>query len=516
MDSNRIIILRQKRFATKKSSTYKKYIVLIICLLFICCSEHDVESVSTDPSQGQGSFAQYDSTYNASHNLYVVDDDTTAYSPQKYHAPLSTEEKAIGSALNEYAVKMLADYSRTNDNTILSPVSATMLYSLMANFTDDKKSGNAFKESMGIGLAKNEDINSFFRKYINKKSESAKKNSENKGISFASNLWMDKKSAVYNSFLSTSKFYGFGVKGMDIQNNSSIDEINQVVNGHMGTSDVFIKQSVLQSAKPLVTSSMSFKGEWDEKFRLDSAQTNIFNNANGTKMVCKQLCATRKGKYANFGDFEMIEIPYKGNEYSMYIVLPHSEDSLEKSLVALNNKGIINCMDFVSDTNRTFHGEYLIQRDTTTAYGTFNVVDTLITDTLIDIRIPKFKLQASTGLNPQNSGTNSATKIMYQTNLPKVSPNGYKLSNVFQVCNFEVSEESTSASSGGTIIVITGGTSHNYSIIPSHDAATAPKGRKIKDTVVVPFHIMSPFAVFIRENEIGTILFACSIKTINN
>ena len=173
-------------------------------------------------------------------------------------------------------------------------------------------------------------------------------------------------------------------------------------------------------------------------------------------------------------------------------------------------------MDFVSDTNRTFHGEYLIQRDTTTAYGTFNVVDTLITDTLIDIRIPKFKLQASTGLNPQNSGTNSATKIMYQTNLPKVSPNGYKLSNVFQVCNFEVSEESTSASSGGTIIVITGGTSHNYSIIPSHDAATAPKGRKIKDTVVVPFHIMSPFAVFIRENEIGTIPFACSIKTINN
>lgn len=391
-----------------------------------------------------------------------------------------------------------------------------MLYSLMANFTDDKKGGNVFKESMGIGQAKNEDMNSFFRKYMNKKSESAKKEAEKKGISFASNLWMDKKSAVYNSFLSTSKFYGFGVKGIDIQNNSSLDEVNQVVNGQMGTSGVIIKQSALQSAKPLVTSSMSFQGEWDEKFRLDSAQTNIFTNANESKIVCKQLCTTRKGRYADFGDFEMIEIPYKGNDYSMYIVLPHSEGRLTKSLSALNILGIGNCMDFVSDTTRTFHGEYLIQRDTTTAYGTFNVVDTLITDTLIDIRIPKFKLQASTGLNPQSTGATFAAKLMYQTNLPKVSPNGYKLSNVFQVCNFEVNEESTSASSGGTIVVVTGGINHNYSVITVEDAATAPKGRKIKDTIVVPFHVTRPFAVFIRENEIGTIPFACSIKTINN
>lgn len=66
----------------------------------------------TDPSIGQNNIVQYDSTYNASYNLYVVNDDTTAYSPQKYHANLSSEEKVIGRALNEYAVKMLADYSR--------------------------------------------------------------------------------------------------------------------------------------------------------------------------------------------------------------------------------------------------------------------------------------------------------------------------------------------------------------------------------------------------------------------
>lgn len=510
--------MRMKRFLNKLSCILKICIGSIICILYICCSEHNAESVITDSFTGQDNIAKYDSTYNASYNLYIVSDDTTAYNPQQYYAPLSSEERAIGSALNEYAVRMLTDYSGLDEgNTILSPVNATMLYSLMANFTDDKKSENTFKESMGIGHAKNVDINSFFRKFINKKSNTTEKGRIKRGISFASNLWMEKKSTIYNSFLSTSKFYGFGVKGMDMQKNTSIEEINQVVNGQMGTSGAIIKQSALQSAKPLVTSSMSFKGEWDVNFRLDSAQTNLFTNANGTKTVCKQLCITRKGKYANFGDFEMIEIPYKGNEYSMYIVLPHSEDGLTKSLVALNNKGFVKSMGVVSDTTRTFHGEYLIQRDTTTIFGTFNVVDTLITDTLIDIRIPKFRLQASIGLNPQNKEASSATKILYQTNLPKVSPNGYKLGNVFQVCNFEVNEESTSASSGGTIVALTSSAPTHYrKFLLVNDDASAPKGRKTNDTVVVPFHVIHPFAVFIRENEIGTIPFACSIKTLKN
>lgn len=503
------------------SSILKFCLGSIICISYICCSEKNAETVVLDPYTEQDNIARYDSTYNASYNLYIVSDDTTAYNPQLYYTHLSSEEKNIGSILNEYAMKMLTDYSGSVDeNTILSPISAAMLYSLMANFTDDKKSGNTFKESMGIGQAKNKDINSFFRKYINKKNASANNERDKRGISFASNLWMEKKSAVYNSFLSTSKFYGFGVKGMDMQNNTSIEEINQVVNGQMGNSGVIIKQSALQSAKPLVTSSMSFKGEWEEKFRLDSAQTNIFTNANGTKTISKQLHITRKGKYADFGAFEMIEIPYKGNEYSMYIVLPHLEDGLTNSLVALKNQGIVNSMDFVSDTTRTFHGEYLVPRDTTTAYGTFNVVDTLIADTLIDIRIPKFRLQASTGLNPQNIGASSATKLMYQTNLPKVSPNGYKLSNVFQVCNFEVNEESASASSGGTIVALNEVDQNYYittvTIVNASDVASAPRGRKIKNTVVLPFHVIHPFAVFIRENEIGSIPFACIIKNLTN
>ena len=491
----------------------------VIVVLCVCCSKD--EMVSPQVPSSEEKIVPYDSVYNATYNLFVVNNDTTAYNPQDYNTPLTFEEKEVSKSLNEYAVKMLSDYSSTNsENTILSPFNASMLYSLMANFADEKKDENVFKESIGVSSVKSEVVNSFFRKFNNIKSRYSEQDGNKEQMSYASTLWMDKNASVYKSFLSTTKFYGFGVKGMDLNQESTVEAVNNFVHSNMDSNDALINKASIEKSKPLVTSSMSFKGEWKEKFHVDSAQTNLFANSNGSKTLCKVLRATHSGRYSSFNAFDMIEIPYKGGSYSMYVLLPHAADGLSRSLAELSQRGVVQCMDLVSDTTRTFHGEYLISRDTTTLHGTYTVVDTLITDTVFDVRIPKFKLCASTGLNPRNVAGNAATRLMYQTNLPKVSPNGYSLSNVFQSCSFEVNEQSTSASSEG--LIMTGGNNstptHNYSIITGHTGQhkeMEPKGNKIRDIVVVPFHTEYPFAVFIRENEIGTIPFACSIKTLD-
>lgn len=501
-------------------------IVAIIAMINVSCSEREIEIVK-DPAN----LVEYDSTYNAAYNLYVVSDDTVAYDLQKFNTPLNAKEKMIGRSLNEQAVRMLSEYNNTSDvNTILSPISASMLYSLMANFTDDKNSSNVFKDNMGLSDAKTEDINSYFRKYLNAgdmtvtKENNKGKNDTGSSLSFERNLWMNDNSSVYNSFLSKTKYYGFGVKGMDMSKGSSLTEINSVINAQMGTDRASVMQSQWERSKPMVTSSMTFNCEWQNKFTVDAAQTNLFTNANGSKTICKLLRATRKGKYQKFENFDMMEIPYKDYKYSMFIILPHSIDGLSKSLSDLNNHGVSKSMEIVSDTTRSYHGEYYITRDTTTSFGTFSVVDTLITDTIFDIRIPKFKLCSSIGLNSKRTGSKSATELLYQTNLPKVSPNGFKLSNVFQSCSFELNENNTTASSNDSLNVIstfTGASiNHNFSLIGNGDIIVVgekviPKGKRINDTVVVPFHVAYPFAIFIRDNVMGTIPFACSIKTLN-
>lgn len=513
-----------------KSLLAKIHPLLLITLLGTCWACTNEENLEAVTKENNVEIQKYDSTYNAAFNLYVVSDDTTSYNIQSYSAPFNAVEKSISSSLNEYAAKMLSEYSDTNkENTILSPLSATMLYSLMANFSDAKKSSNVYKDNMGLAHVKTDDMNSYFRKLINKKKEETVSSDNNNGLSLASNLWVEEKKAVYKSFLSTTGFYEVKVKGMDMDKSSTLSYINETIKNQMGDDYNAIKQSALNNAKPLITSSMAFKNEWKESFKVDSSLTNEFSNIDGSKTVCKTLCATSPSRYGHFDKFDMMEIPYKDESYSMFVVIPHTVDGLSQSLSSLYKQGLAHCMENVSDTTRTFQSECLIKRDTVVYEQTYEVVDTLITDTIFDIRLPKVKLCSSTPLNQQNTSVSSNTKQMFQTNLPKVSPNGFTLGNVYQSCSFELDEKSTTAESDAgieidhrpyttetSIVVIQTGSTSGKDGNGNHGIFSIPKGKKIHKTVVVPFHATHPFAIFIRDNKLGAIPFASSIKTLAN
>ena len=501
--------------------------IIVFGLAIIGCGEHGIEPNTNNPDVQEPTpiIPIFDSIYDASHNLYIVNDDAPNYGPHTPNTPLTKEEEMIGSTLSEYATEMLSEYNTEGDeNIIVSPLSATMLYAMMANFVDDSKGGNAFKEGIGIEAANNEDVNSYFQKYIaTQKGKDANQDEVDNGISVDNHLWMDEKSSVYNSFLSTAKSFGYEVKGVNISDESTIETINDAISSQMGSNDATLKSSANNGATSMITSTITFKDEWETEFLVDSTQNNVFKNSNGSTTICKLLHATRKGRYNKYHYFSLMEIPYKGFNYSMYIALPHEGVSLIQVLTELNNKGINQCMEMVRDTTRSYHGEYLINRDTVTVHGTYVVVDTLISDTVFNVAIPVFKLCTATGLNPNSTIGKSATKSMYKTYMTKVSPNGFKLGNVFQACEFEVNENGTSASSSGSIpnvgiglgvtphineqksIVVVDGNGSDFEI---------PKGRKIQEKVVVPFYAMHPFIVFIRDNNCGTIPFACSIRSL--
>lgn len=506
-------------------------VVFLVATMAIGCNENNVDLAENVISSDTNPAITYDSAYNAKYNLYVVSDDTTAYNINDYNSPLNYSEKRVRNSWNEYASKMLAEYSDAEqENKLVSPMSATMLYSLMANFVDEKMQRNVFKEHIDVEQIETESINSFCRKYLNQKAIEKKKSS-NEGIEYNSDLWMDQSSAVYESFLSKSKFYDFGVKGIEMRKGNAVDAINDYISTQMGNDkSSSINKEEIELAKPLVTSSMIFKGEWKDRFNVDTSETNMFANADGSKTVCKMIYKVRGKGWSRFENFDMVEIPYKDTNYSMYVLLPHEESNMSKSLNELNKKSLVNCMDVVSDSLRSFHGEYFSQRDTTTSYGTYTVVDTLLSDTVFSIRIPKFKIRSTTALNPTNGRGTASAKLLYQTNLPKVSPNGFKLSNVFQSCYLEVNEKGTTATSTDSVKVVTEidlkntthtGSSPGFIYTGSGSQGggatikpTVPKGKKIYETITVPFHTIRPFAVFIREKGVGSIPFACSVKTL--
>ena len=134
---------------------------------FISCSGVEDAVTGPKPDSSTQEESKRDSSYSQELRLYILENDTVAYSQMDVNAKLTDAECNIGKKLSEYAVKMLVDYEQADEeNTVLSPLSATTLYSMMANFTEDNvgNSENCYKEEMGVANVSTDQLNSYSRK----------------------------------------------------------------------------------------------------------------------------------------------------------------------------------------------------------------------------------------------------------------------------------------------------------------------------------------------------------------
>lgn len=516
-------------------------LLLAAGVLCVCCSEGDTEVMSSNNLSGADTTAKYDSIYNAAYNLYVVEDDTTTYSDISDKATLNNKEKAIGARLAEYAVKMLVDYGQKDSrNTALSPMSATMLYSMMSNFasmrTDDNN--NEYMEEMGLDATMESDLNSYQRKIYEVVRENEDKNDAETCFSVENDMLMKAGKTVYQSFLSTTRAYKVKVKGINFSNSQEFSQLNNDIKSKVDEDNVGIGRLTSSKEESLVSSALSFKQLWKYGFSIDSTFTTFSDN-NGLTFQRKMLTRQSKERFNFFNNFGMLELPYKGDKYSMLVVLPNQQKTLTQVLAELSSVGLNNCVQVTCDTTRSYRAVSYNERigkkgllrykngvfvDTVYVADTI-VVDTLETDTILKIRMPEFKYSGTLALN--NNAQN--TKRIYDMNMGKVSPLGFTLGNIFQSCCIEVTREGTKATAKADIAIPiittdkswTGTTTQPVTPrLDNEDVITyirfTSNGERIHDYVVEDFCVNRPFLVFIRENNTGSILFSACIKSLND
>lgn len=493
-----------------RTITFTVFAVCTISLwLYSCAKSEDIEaSQASSPIEK----AEYDSVYNKDISLYVVDNDTIAYTNNDEEKELTDTEVRIGQSLSEYAVKMLIDYGQTyTQNSILSPFCATTLYSMMANFTSTGKNdyNNEYIKEINANVSTTEELNSYHRKIKDMIKNSNVDEKTETECSVKNDIYIKEGSTIYRSFLSTSRSYGVAVKGIEL-NATGISEINNSIREHTGDTNIGISNISKSNSNSIISSALAFKQLWKDSFYLDSLFCR-FNPEGGDSIICKALIAERLMHFAKFNSFDMIEIPYK-EKYSMYVMLPNQNISLSRSLSDLYKEGLNKCIAWVSNSSRTYHYE-----------GIINEIDTLKSDTIVNLYLPLFKHSATMELNSAN-----IKKSLYETNLPNVSPNGFKIGNIYQSCQLEITRDGTSATVESTaelppVPTINAGSlnaKNQFIFIRGEEfgeengQGEIRKPKVIKETVTMLFHIDRPFALFIRDNENGAILFSACIKNV--
>jgi len=151
-------------------------------------------------------------------------------------------------------------------------------------------------------------------------------------LAVANALWGQRGYRFLDGFLqATRRNYGAGLNEVDFV--GATEEARRIINTW-----VEIKPGVLGRETTLVlTNAIYFKGDWARKFEEDNTKPARFYVNNEKSSEVEMMYQQEEFKYAETDELQLLELPYKGSELSMIVLLPKQVEGLaevEESLTA--------------------------------------------------------------------------------------------------------------------------------------------------------------------------------------
>ena len=282
----------------------------------------------------------------------------------------------------------------------------------------------------------------------------------NYDLSTVNDLWMRQGLSPNQSYLDTVKrYYGGQVTNLDFASHpeSSRQTINKTIANHTKQMipELLAKDSIKADTAAVLTNAVYFKSEWAQPLGLRGS-TQPFYNLNGTTTDTNFMYSIESFDYMQDEQVQVVELPYKGDELSMLVVLPKSKEAAAmQKLIANLSTAQINKW-----TERLENKE-------------------------IFLNMPKFKLEQSykmesilTEMGMPIAFSNKADFSLFNDKLPLA------VDSVIHKAVVEVDEKGTVAAAATSIVVRVVSASYNAELTADH-----------------------PFMFMIKDNKTDAILF---------
>jgi len=243
----------------------------------------------------------------------------------------------VADANNQFAFELYSELNKAQEgNLFYSPYSISAALAMTyegakGQTADEMKSVFHFPESKilrpNFAAIYNE---------VNKKDKPYK-------LSTGNALWTQQDYKFLEEYLSTvEKYYGGKAANVDfvMETEKSRQTINTFIEEQTNNKiKDLIPQGVLDaSTRMVLTNAIYFKGTWTWEFdKSDTSEQDFKVTPNNVVKTSMMYMKNDKAKfsYADVGDLQILELPYKGEEISMLILLPTENlDGVEPSLTA--------------------------------------------------------------------------------------------------------------------------------------------------------------------------------------
>jgi len=388
----------------------------------------------------------------------------TAVIPENTINADSVKDYDIATANNAFAFDMYSQLTQLEngeyENIFFSPhsISAAMAicYEGAENTTKEQIS-NVFyfpsnKTVLEVSLERiNDRINSVNNDYE---------------LQTANALWVQEGYPVKDAYIfNVKKYYDGEVTNLDFvrKPDDSRNIINKWVEARTNDKikDLVPENSITADTRVIITNAIYFNGKWMYEFDKELTDKKPFYPTGGEEVSVDMMYMCNNFKYGENSKAKIIELLYKGNNLSMYIVLPKSNniEKFETEFTLNDYTKLKNDMEFVEEVETT---------------------------------IPKFKFETKTELS-ESLIEMGVVDAFGQANFSGISNSPLAISRVIHQTFIDVKEEGTEAAAA-TMVEMKGGMSISWDSKPKE------------------FKADHPFMFFIEDKRTNCILFMGKVE----
>ena len=245
-------------------------------------------------------------------------------------AGATDDSKAVAASINDFGIALYSSLAEDNEdgNLFFSPFSiSTALAMTYAGARGD--TADEMKSALRLDLDSTQ-THLAYKRLIDGLNAQAPRGGVT--LSVANALWGQKGYKFRRDFVTLVKDnYGAGLETVDFARSEAARKtINDWVAGATRDriKDLIPGGAISNLTHLVLTNAVYFKGDWVHQFDANDTREGPFTLADGSKVRPQMMRQTGRFRYGEWPDLQALDMPYKGGELSMTILLPKEADGL--------------------------------------------------------------------------------------------------------------------------------------------------------------------------------------------
>lgn len=346
-------------------------------------------------------------------------------------------------------------------NVILSPISVKLLLTLLSEASGDhSKTQKELSQVIPFG-----DSHILAREYFEKFFRSVQQKSEDYTLDLATRIYMDSfinRTQRYQAILERyyeTEILSESFAAPDAVSNNINRWVANVTQGHITE---LVKAADVENAVMVMINAVYFKGLWRQPFFENQTFASDFHTLAAGPKRSQFMSQTGRFFYVESRQLQakILRLPYKGQKFSMFIILPNRADGFDDFVQQLDSAQLHNAKWLMDETD-------------------------------VHVVLPKFKFDYSSNLNAVLKSLGIHEVFTDEASLPLLDRgaglNGrLKVSNIIQKSGLAVDEKGSTAFAATEVSLV----------------------NKFGDDGVTDFVANRPFLFMIEDERNSAILFS--------